>query len=74
MQLPGYNDLTDEQIDRVDEFLLVTMNCDDEILNGIDHQITMTLELFTRTVQVLTVLGATRTLKKFLADFREYRI
>lgn len=61
--------LTERQCSSVEEFVLVSTEYDDEILDGIDHQIPMTYALYQRTIDVLQQLEVKRTLKEFVDDF-----
>lgn len=67
-------DLTAQQYKNIEDFVIVTIECDQEIRDGIDRQIPMTRELYQRTVARLERLGAERTLEDFIdcfgADFR----
>jgi len=72
MQLPDYDDLTEHQQKRVNEFIIVTLYCDDEMLDGIDHQIPMNYKLYNRTLETLEKLGLLFTLKEFISDFNEF--
>lgn len=65
------SDLTERQQNNVREFVLISMECDEEMLNGIDHQIPMTYELYARTIAKLEELNARRTLEDFRACFAE---
>lgn len=65
------SDLTERQQNNVREFVLISMECDEEMLNGIDHQIPMTYELYSRTIAKLEELNARRTLEDFRACFAE---
>ena len=64
-------DLSERQQNNVREFVLISMECDEEMLDGIDHQIPMTYELYSRTIAKLEELGARRTLEDFRACFAE---
>lgn len=62
-------DLAEWQQNNVREFVLVTMECDDEMIDGIDHQIPMTAALYSRTIAKLEELHAERTLQDFRNSF-----
>ena len=65
-------DLTPRQKRSIEEFVRISVECDEEMLDGIDHQIPMTAKLYARTITKLEELGAERTLQDFRECFAEH--
>lgn len=62
-------ELTVQQRHSIEEFVIVAMECDADMLNGIDRQIPMTDALYHRTISKLMELGADWTLHDFIDCF-----
>lgn len=60
------------QQNNLTELCRVIMYCDDEILDGIDHQIPMTQQLYERTKCKLIQIKAYKHLNAFLEDFANF--
>ncbi len=59
----NYEDLTERQKRNLEEFMKVTMVCDEEQLAAIDHLIPMTQELFERCLDTLIKINAARQIE-----------
>lgn len=68
----NYEDLTEQQLRNLEEFMKVTMICDEEQLDAIDHQIPMTLELFKRCLDSLIKIHAVRQIKCLMQEFPDF--
>lgn len=67
----NYEDLTDRQKRNLEEFMKVTMACDEEQLAAIDHLIPMTQELFERCLDTLIQINAVRQIECLMDEFPE---
>lgn len=65
----NYEHLTERQKKNLEEFLRVTMACDKEQLDAIDHQIPMTQELFERCLDTLIEINAVRQIDYLMQEF-----
>lgn len=67
----NFDDLTERQKKNLEEFMKVTMACDEEQLAAIDHLIPMTQELFERCLDTLIQINAVRQIDSLLEEFPE---
>lgn len=67
-------DLTERQKKNLEEFLNVTLTCDEEQLAAIDHQIPMTQELFERCLDSLMKIKAYRQIDCLMQEFPDFAI
>lgn len=58
----------------LEEFVNVTMVCDEEQLAAMDHQIPMTQELFERCLESLIAIHAVQQIDRLLEEFPEQAI
>lgn len=68
----NYDELTETQQENLEEFLKVTVICDEEQLAAMDHQIPMTRELFERCLDSLISIHAVQQIERLLEEFPEW--
>lgn len=68
----NFENLTEQQLRNLEEFMKVTMACDEEQLNAIDHQIPMTQELFQRCLDSLVRIHAVRQIDCLLQEYPDF--